>query len=110
MPRRTCQMRCMVVTVFGDEARAGLNRGRCSGLFAQDASTEAFLEEHSNSSTAAARSMIIARRLLKRFHGESSAVQPDTAGRTMHPVLLCRRARKILLLASRASITRRWVN
>ena len=95
---------CMVVTVFGDEEHvlASIEAG-AAGYLLKDASTEAFLEgirELINGGSPI--SPIIARRLLKRFHGESSAVQPDTAGEDDAPgVALSAREKEILLLASK---------
>ena len=74
-----------------------------AGYLLKDATTEAFLEgirELINGGSPI--SPIIARRLLKRFHGESSAAQADAAGEDDGPgVALSAREKEILLLASK---------
>jgi DNA-binding NarL/FixJ family response regulator len=95
---------CMVVTVFGDEEHvlASIEAG-AAGYLLKDATTEAFLEgirELINGGSPI--SPIIARRLLKRFHGESTAAQAEAGGADDAPgVALSAREKEILLLASK---------
>jgi DNA-binding NarL/FixJ family response regulator len=96
---------CMVVTVFGDEEHvlASIEAG-AAGYLLKDASAEAFLDgirELINGGSPI--SPIIARRLLKRFQGESTTESMVTtpAGNTEPDIALSTREREILLLASK---------
>ena len=95
---------CMVVTVFGDEEHvlASIEAG-ASGYLLKDASEESFLSgirELINGGSPI--SPIIARRLLKRFQAEPTAVSIAVdADNGVDSVALSDREREILLLASK---------
>ena len=96
---------CMVVTVFGDEEHvlASIEAG-AAGYLLKDASEESFLSgirELMNGGSPI--SPIIARRLLRRFHADSSG-DNNTVGKATDEessVALSDREREILLLASK---------
>lgn len=102
---------CMVVTVFGDEIHvlASIEAG-ASGYLLKDASSENFLAGIRELIAGGSPiSPIIARRLLKRFHADSTqpalatsrpANTGDVTG-TSSDIFLSERERQILLLSSK---------
>ena len=96
---------CMVVTVFGDEEHvlASIEAG-ASGYLLKDASDDGFLSGIRELMEGGSPiSPIIARRLLKRFHSETTAAAPlqAIAAAGECEVFLSEREREILHLASK---------